>query len=146
MIDSIDLFPFFRAFFSIDDTWDTLTDRAKTMHNFMLLQFLSIKHPEYIQEFNKNTIDLNVHVLNALHNAFKTPKYPGWMFTKVDKISKVDDTLSKYPVELINEFIKSHQLEEKSFTFLYETHKEEVLQELNIQLKSWNQTIKPTKK
>lgn len=142
--EKIDLFPFLRAFFSVDGSWDVLSDSAKQSHNFMLFQFLSIKRPEYIQFFNMKHIQMNVHIMNALHNSFKTANYPGWMYTKTTNLA-VDKSLDKYPSEIMQEFLNAHQIEQKDFAFLYEHYKDDVTKQLDEQLAAWKQTIKKTK-
>ena len=144
-ITKIDLFPFFRAFFSDDMTWDMLTDSAKKQHAFMLNRFLAIKRPEYIQCLNKFH---SVHVINALHQEFKSKgSPPSWMYTKTTKsgtqAKEID--LSKYPVEIIQRFIYYHQLEKESFALVIDLHAKEVIVELDKYLAQWNQVAKPQK-
>lgn len=144
-VDSIDLFQFFRVFFSKNDNeWNALTDKAKMTHAFMLNRFLSIKHPEYIQFLNKKH---SVHIIDALHNAFKHHgKSPGWMYTKAAMVKTQQELLDKYPKILIHQFVKSHNIEAKAFSFLLDVHEKEVLSYLDKELKTLNQSVKKTKK
>lgn len=143
IISKIELFPFYRAFFSEDGTWEKLTDKAKQAHIFPLYRLLSIKYPEYIQNLNKIH---SVQVLDALHNAFKSRgKQPGWAYTKA-KQRKDEDLLKKYPDYLIQSFIDGHKIERKSFAFLVETHPDEVIKHLDNELKILDQKPKKTKR
>lgn len=144
IISKIDLFPFYRAFFCSDGTWEKLTDRAKMTYIFPLYRLLSIKYPEYIQNLNKIH---SVQVLDALHNAFKgRGKQPGWAYTKAGKTKDGEDLLKKYPEYLIQQFIKHNNIEKKSFDFLVEMHPEEVVAHLETEMKVLNQKPKKTKR
>lgn len=142
VITKIELFPFLKLFFQDSEEWHSLSDGAKTSHAFMLNRFLAIKHPEYVQCFNKQT---SPAIIDALHNAFKTKgKQPGWMYTKTNA-KGYDDPLKPYPQFIINDFIFAHGLEFKSFQFALEMHEAEVIAELNAALKVFNQTNKKSK-
>lgn len=144
VITSIELFPFYKAFFCKDGTWERLTDQAKMKHCFMLLRLLSIKHPEYIQCLNQFH---SVQLLDALHNAFKSQgSQPGWAYTKVKENASSKHLLDKYPKWLIEEFCQGHGLEKKSFEFLFSVHQTEVIEHLDKSLDVFNQVMKPTKK
>lgn len=143
-IESIELFPFFRAFFCNDGVWETLTDKAKLQHAFMLNRYLSIKHAQYIQNFNKFH---NVHVINALHEDFKSKgKSPGWMYTKTTDSTVTKHKLSEYSSEIINMFCKGHDIEFKSLEFLCEIMPLEIYAELDEMKKQLAQTVKPKKR
>lgn len=144
-IEKIDLFPFYRAFFSEDGTWETLTKGAKMAHAFMLHRLLAIKHPEYMSCINNVR---SVYIIDALHEEFKSKgRQPGWAYTKSEKeIKPFLEELKRFPDILINNFINFHQLERKSFEFLMSYESQEVLKELDTELKIYNQNSKKTKK
>lgn len=145
-VEKIDLFSFYRAFFSTDGIWETLTDKAKMDHAFMLHRLLAIKHPEYMSAIN--TVR-SIYVLNALHEEFKSKgKQPGWAYTKSTKEeTPIIESLKKYPDILINNFLNAHGLERKSFMFLLEYDSASVFKQLDNEMKVYNQsTTKKTKK
>lgn len=145
LIEKIDLFPFYKCFFSDDGSWETLSSGAKMQHAFMLYRLLSIKHPEYMSCINSLRSSI---VIDALHNEFKSKgRQPSWAYTKSGKEEKpTAETLKKYPDVLIQNFMRFHGLERKSFEFLLEYDSVSVFKELDDELKIYNQTTKKTKK
>ena len=122
IIDKIELFTFYKLFFSDTDDWHMLSDSAKMQHAFMLTRLIAIKHPEYIQCFNNFH---SVHVINGLHDNFKSKgRQPSWAYTKTtNKKSNDLDVLSKYPAQIIQY--------------------SEVIAELDKELAAWSQSEKP---
>jgi len=143
IISSIGLFPFYAAFFCTDGIWERLTDKVKLGHAFMIMQLLAIKYPEYVQVLNRSH---NVHVIDALHNAFKhNGRQPGWSYTKVVHNKTATET-GKYPKWLIDQFMKSNGLEQKSFDFLVQIEPELIIPLLDEEMVKINMAVKPKKK
>lgn len=142
IITKIEYFPFLKIFFADTEEWSRLNDAAKMTHAFKLNRLLAIKHPEYMQCLNKQ---LTPAIVDALHNSFKSKgRQPGWAYTKTNA-KDIEDPLKKYPAFIIDDFMKYHGLELKSFKFVLECHAEEVINELDAALKILNQTVKKSK-
>lgn len=142
IINKIEWFPFVRIFFSDSDEWSKLTDAVKMSYAFKLNRLIAIKRPEYMQLLNKAHSPATI---DALHNAFKTKgRQPGWTYTKT-RPNQTNEELSKYPTFIINDFIRYHGLEQKSFEFVLSVHYDEVIKELDKALAIFNQTPKKSK-
>lgn len=127
-ISKIDLFPYYRAFFDSTGVWSRLTDKAKMSHAFMIIRAISAKHPEYMQELNKNH---NVHLLDALHRAFSKPngKPPSFMYIKINR-QKVDNRLHKIDDKTIDDYLKINGIERKMFDFVFAEYPDKIVKEL----------------
>lgn len=129
VISKIDLFPFMRAFFSNDGTYEKITKDAKKKHIFMLLRYLSIQYPVHINEINKNH---STEVIDSLHSSFKHEgKQPWWTYTKTMKFTGVNsnhqELSKKYDKYTINIFCKIHEIEYKSLEFIYDIEPNSVI-------------------
>lgn len=139
-ISKIDLFSYYRAFFDSTGDWHKLTDKAKLSHSFMLMRAISAKHPEYLQEMNKNH---NVHLLDSMHRAFGKPngKPPRFMYIKTRGVN-VDNRLKKIDAFVITEYLKINGIESKMFDFVYREYPERVVKELNELQKNYDNAFK----
>lgn len=146
-ISKIDLFPFYRAFFDSNGVWDQLTDKAKMAHAFMIIRAISAKHPDYMQELNKNH---NVHLLDSLHRAFSKPngKPPSFMYISAKK-QKVDNRLQKIDDQTIDTYLKNNGIERKMFDFVLQEYPDKIVKELKALQKeyenSWKKGVKKAK-
>ena len=81
-IDKIELFPFLAAFFNrSDNTYNMLTNDAKTQHLFMLKRFLAIKYASLIQFVNRLSGPTIIDAIRDIVVPVSSKKSPSWMYT-----------------------------------------------------------------
>lgn len=144
MTDNIDLFPFLRLFFSVNDAkWNDLSPKAKTSHTYMLVQFLSIMYPVEMQVYNMKWFDMNHHVIDALRNSLKTKDYPGWMYTRAKSAPVAKDQISKFDKTILQLFLDKHDVDYKNIEEVLDVHLDDIVNELKELDKTYNKSNKP---
>lgn len=153
IITSIDYFPFLRAFWSTDGTYEKLTTSAKAQHIRALWKLLARDQPEIMQMLNK---EYSISVMDVLHiteskNAYnphtRKCRQPGYTYLKAyPKNSKTLDAINAYPKLIREEFRVSNGLDVKEFDFFCDVHPELILEGLEALEKLFNQMKKPKKR
>ena len=151
-IEKLDLFKFFQEFFNRTKTskYDLIDDKVKIGHSFMLKRYLSIKHPELIQMFNR--ID-SATSIDAIRNAVVKPtdtKSPGWMYlyTKANKSGKTDplESIKKFSKETVMHFKRKYDINDEELSIHIDLLFEETIAELNELEEQLNKKTKPKKR
>ncbi|BBI90678.1 hypothetical protein HYO65_gp286 [Tenacibaculum phage PTm1] len=144
LIDQIDYFPFLRAFWSTDGTYERLTNRAKQAHIRNLWQLLSRDQPQIMQMLNK---EYNVAVMDAIHEASKhANRQPQYCYIKArPKNSKTLDRIKKFSPWVVNEFRTSNNLDLKDYEFFCDIEPDLVIASMDAIEKTLQQVKKPKK-
>lgn len=116
IVSKIDMFEFFSVFFSQPRRYQTLTDKAKMEHSWMLYQLLSVYYPVSIQKFQNIH---NVHLMDVLHISLGRPN--ALRFPKTDKMpKKADDVLKGLDASMLRTLMEKNNIEYKSLLIVAE--------------------------
>lgn len=145
IIDQIDYFPFLRAFWSTDGTYEKLTEKAKQAHLRQTWQLLARDQPQIMQMLNKS---YDVEVLDALHEASKhANRQPQYCYIKARPANA--GTLSmikKFSKQVHDEFRKIHNVDNKEFDFFCHTHPDIVIESMKEIESNFKQFSNPKKR
>lgn len=116
VLDQIDYFPFLRAFWSSDGTYEKLTVRAKSAHIRQLWALLARDQPEIMQMLNT---EYNVNVMDAIHEASKhANRQPGFTYIKArPENTRTQERIKKFGTHVHEEFRRANDIDYKDFLF-----------------------------
>lgn len=110
-LDKVDFKTFNKAFFADKSLYNTLSNKAKEEHFFMLCRTISKIDPMYINKFQEHK---HWSVVDLLHNKFYEGRIPSYVYisSKQGKSEKLlyenySDDVIKYVMELTSYEFKS---------------------------------------
>ncbi len=126
----MDLFAFTDAMFGPVAEFRLIPDSIKKKHYFMMMRFLSIKHPLEANAFNLITIN-QVNVLNYF-NVIMNRQYkvtPNWIRTPTNKSTKTK--IKDFDKEVLEAYMRAKGMCRKDFNFYRELFPDESDAELS---------------
>jgi len=121
LITSIEYFPFLRAFWSNDGTYERLTKNAKEAHLWRFYELLARDQPQLMQMLNS---ERNVYVIDAIHESVKHEnRQPGFTYIKTRPLNdKTKIRLDQFSSWIREEWRRANDLDLKDFDFICEMH------------------------
>lgn len=119
----MELFDFIKTLFD-RKAYQDVPENIKKKHAFMAMRFISINHPIEANQFNK--VGINQVAVMDSWNIFLSGKYtkvPNWVYTKVDKKTKVEKGKIEKTTDYLNKenmllFSQESGIEMKDLRFL----------------------------
>ena len=108
-MDINNLFDYIKIFFTDNEKFNSISDKIKEKHFFMLNRFISIKFPLTAIQLSKLNINA-IHATNLLHDLMISyKKVPQWIYTPAK--SEVTTKKEYLPEEkIINMYCKDNEI------------------------------------
>ena len=130
---SSDLFALIKSFYN-DDEYNKFTNDEKNKLSFMVNRRMSIKHP--IESAYLSSTGIAGYAIvdfwkDKITTKYKT--YPSWLYTstKAAPKNKHEEKFAKFSDEVIDMFLRGHDIEQKTLDELFKRYPDEVIKELN---------------
>jgi hypothetical protein len=96
MLDETKLFDFIKILFTKPKVYNTISNRNKKRHQFMINRFFAIKYPANANLFNINGINGAAVIDSWSMVASRFRSVPGWIYTKTKKAKKIAKKKNEY--------------------------------------------------
>lgn len=138
MLDETKLFDFVKIMFTKHKEYQAIKQHTKKRHHFMINRFFSIKFPSNAQMFNRNGINGASVVDSWSLVAQRFTSVPMWFYTKTKKIAGADKKEYIPSDEVVEFFMKKHEIGKREFKELQHFAQNE----LELELKKIEKAIK----
>jgi hypothetical protein len=128
MLDETKLFDFIKILFTKPKVYNTISNRNKKRHQFMINRFFAIKYPANANLFNINGINGTAVIDSWFMVASRFGSVPGWIYTKTKKAKKVAKKKNEYiPKDsTIKLFMQKNEIGKREFAELEQFAKTEL--------------------
>jgi hypothetical protein len=124
------LFSFIKIFFTESETYDNLKQYDKGKNRFMLNRFMAINFPQMANRFNLNGTNA-ANVVDSWHIvAQRYTRVPGWIYTKVDKQTKVNNIKYDPDPVALKIYLNKYQISQRDFKDALRFNPDEVMDEI----------------
>jgi hypothetical protein len=124
------LFSFVKVFFTDSETYDSLKQYDKAKHRFMVNRFMAINYPVMANKLNR--IGTNAaNVIDSWHMiAQRYTRVPGWIYTKLNKQTKVDNKVYDPDPEALKFYLNKYQISQRDFRLALKFNPDPVMKEI----------------
>lgn len=124
------LFSFIKIFFTEPETYNSLKQYDKGKNRFMLNRFMAINFPNMANRFNLNGTN-PANVVDSWHIvAQRYTRVPGWIYTKIDKQTKVNNVKYDPNPEALKIYLNKYQISQRDFKEALKFKPDEVMAEI----------------
>ena len=125
------LFDFLKIIFSSSDKYENLTKYERGKNRFMVMRYLSIKHPDAANLLNVNGTD-PAYINDSFRMICKQyEKVPGWVWTKVKKQKKSSSNEFVPSEDTLKFYLEKNKATKRDYEEVLKTsRKNEMLKEL----------------
>jgi hypothetical protein len=124
------LFSFIKIFFTESEIYNNLKQYDKGKNRFMLNRFMAINFPNMANRFNLNGTNA-ADVVDSWHIvAQRYTRVPGWIYTKIDKQTKVNNIKYDPNPEALKIYLNKYQISHRDFKDALKFNPNEVMAEI----------------
>jgi hypothetical protein len=124
------LFSFVKVFFTDSATYNGLKQYDKAKNRFMINRFMSINYPTMAHRLNKLGTNA-ANVVDSWHMiAERYTRVPGWIYTKLNKQTKVDNKVYEPDPEALKFYLNKYQISQRDYKLALKFNAEAVMKEI----------------
>jgi hypothetical protein len=124
------LFGFIKVFFTSPETYNGLKQYDKAKNRFMVNRFMAINYPVMANKLNK-TGTVAANVIDSWYMiAQRYTRVPGWIYTKLDKQTKVNNVVYDPDPEALKIYLNKYQIGQRDFKLALKFKPDEVMKEI----------------
>lgn len=124
------LFSFVKIFFTDPATYGGLKQYDKAKNRFMMNRFMSINYPVMANRFNKLGTNA-AHVVDCWHLiAQRYTRVPGWIYTKLNKQTKVNNVAFEPDPEALKIYLNKYQISQRDLKLALKFNADAIIKEI----------------
>jgi hypothetical protein len=124
------LFSFVKIFFTDVTTYNGLKQYDKAKNRFMINRFMAINYPVMAQRLNK----LGTNAANVVDSwsmiAQRYTRVPGWIYTKLNKQTKIDNKVYEPDPDALMFYLNRYQISRRDYKLALKFNAEAVMKEI----------------
>jgi len=124
------LFGFVKVFFTEPEIYNGLKQYDKAKNRFMINRFMSINYPVMANRLNKNGTDAANVVDSWYMIAQRYTRVPGWIYTKINKQTKVNNVAYDPDPEALKIYLNKYQISQRDFKQALKFNADAVMKEI----------------
>jgi hypothetical protein len=125
------LFGFIKIFFTDSETYSSLKQYDKGKNRFMVNRFMAINYPNMANKLNR----VGTNAANVVDSwymiAQRYTRVPGWIYTKLNKQTKVDNKVYDPDPEALKFYLNKYQIGQRDFKLALKFNPDEVMKEID---------------